>query len=431
MLLRALPDRGPSPQASDPVAFRDMWAGMSARRRLICWLFIVLVVLNVALPKGGVMAGEIPITFGYVFAGLVGGLAVLGVSTRSQRTIAPVLQVGTCFLPISLLIILKTVAYNQAFTSAAIYLVQFLVLPVLVLGVLAPYLEEIPGRVIDRALVWAVRFTVVFGLINFILFPALGTILNVPYLTINSGDYEDVFSKNNRRGMLMKLFSTYNNGNLYGDCMILLAPMYLLFERSKAWAGALVLALVCTLSRTVWFGVLGCGGLMILSGQIDVKRPRVWGGIVMGFCVILAVLPLMGWDMSSIFDSDLGGRSRLYRTFELTFFGKPQLSIPELVYLGFLNSFGVAGFMFAVGALAFAPLYGLVQFGNLSPLRKAAVIGTISYMVIAMIDGAFIFPPMMLQFLFVSGLIYRRGLRPDVETASWDHQPWQGALRGM
>ncbi|MFD2579036.1 hypothetical protein ACFSTD_11345 [Novosphingobium colocasiae] len=117
------------------------------------------------------------------------------------------------------------------------------------------------------------------GLMNFVLYPIIKNIIQIPYVTVNVADYGTIFLRNNTRGPFLKLLSTYNNGNLYGDCMLMLAPIYFLYERSRVWMLMLIAALVCTLSRTVWIGMLAVAGLMMLTGQVNLRRASLWGGI--------------------------------------------------------------------------------------------------------------------------------------------------------
>jgi hypothetical protein len=384
--------------------------------------FVVLMIFNVALPKGGIKLAGLPLTWGYLFAAILAVPAAICLHRRPGIVTMPLLQSACLFLPVGGLIALKAFVYGLTMSVAAVTLVQFLVLPIIMLAVLGPYLEEISTDLLATTLVWCLRFAAMWGLVNFILYPLIHSFLEVPYLTVNGADVGTIYEKNNRRGALMKLVSTYNNGNLFGICMVLLAPIYVLFEKSRVWLALFIIAAICTLSRTVWFAMAAVTGIMMLTGQIKVRGLQVWLAIVLAVCVLMAVLPLMGWTPDRLVDTSLGGRDRTFARFELSIFGGDHLTIPEIVYLGFLNSFGIVGFVFAVGALACGPLFGLLHWPRLSPLRRAAVAGLGGYMVGALIDGAFILPPVMLQFLFVTSLVYRRGLRPQAEPVLQMHR---------
>src|SRR5690606_25097688 len=72
----------------------------------------------------------------------------------------------------------------------------------------------------------------------------------------NAGDVGALEGKHIDRGGIFKLISTYNNGNIFGICMVMLLPLYACLER-RTWPQLVVkAALVLTLSRTVWAGLI-------------------------------------------------------------------------------------------------------------------------------------------------------------------------------
>ena len=71
------------------------------------------------------------------------------------------------------------------------------------------------------------------------------------------------------------------------------------------------------------------------------------------------------------------------------------------------------GFALALTALGFPLVYGLINLKRLSPLRVSALLGVCAYLLVAFFDAAFIYPPTIAQFLFLSALLYRRGYRGD------------------
>jgi len=95
-----------------------------------------------------------------------------------------------------------------------------------------------------------------YGLALFLYFSLTGKIFEIPYLTINGSEGEVLLNKkNNIRGDYMKLVATYNNGNVYGIATLILYPLYRLLEDRQWRVWILRIALVLTLSRTVWFGL--------------------------------------------------------------------------------------------------------------------------------------------------------------------------------
>ena len=87
----------------------------------------------------------------------------------------------------------------------------------------------------------------------------------IPGLTYNWTDAQDptiFFVKNNYYGSYTKIFSTYQNGNIFGVNLLLLFPLVfeLLYDRKKYWGylGLVLFIIVAllTASRAVWIGVL-------------------------------------------------------------------------------------------------------------------------------------------------------------------------------
>lgn len=379
---------------------------------------ILLLLFNLALPKGGIKVNNLPLTWGYALLLAATPLGLFSLKGRRHFDTTPITQFLTCFLPTIAMILAKAVIYSMQAQDWLIYVVILGVLPGAVLVCLAPFLEDIPAATIGRTIVWTVRFAALWGLMNFVLRIFTGQFIEVPYLTVNADDIGEIFRKMNDRAGVMKLVSTYNNGNVFGICMIIVAPLYLLFENRRVLAGLFLLALVCTLSRTVWFGMVATALLMILAGHIRVANPLVWIGALIPALAVVFLLPVIGWTPDKLLDTSLGGRNVYFTTYKLTAFGSESLQIPELIYVGFAQSFGILGMLFPLAGLFFAPVHALMRWASLSKLRQAAAIGTGGYLITALIDGAFVLPPTLVLFLFASAMIYRRGLHPDVQASA-------------
>lgn len=388
------------------------------RARYLLWALWLLIVFNIALPKGGVMAGVLPITWGYVLLLLLGAVAAVDRVRIGSINASGFLNFIFGFLPISGLMLIKTQIYVVGPISVAMTLGLFFFVPLTVLVLTGPYLEEIPAEAILSALKWAVRFTVAWGVLNFLLYAVSKQFIEIPYLTTNGDDLGGVFDKNNKRGSLMKLVSTYNNGNIYGVCMAMLSPLYVLSERNKYFIVAFALAVLATLSRTVWFGGALAIALLVLFGQVKVRNANIWFMITLSIAAIAVFLPQMGWETDDVFDTDLGGRAETFTKLTWSAFGSASLQIPEMSYLGFFQSFGVVGGIVATAGLAAGPTYGFINWAMLSPVRKAATLGGTVYLACALIDGAFKLPPVLTIYLLVVAIIYRRGLllSPSVRT---------------
>jgi len=311
--------------------------------------------------------------------------------------------------------IYKSIGLYHSTTAFVVNIALFIGLPALVLVIYGSFLESIKEQDIGFPIKLAIRFAIAWGIFNFILYILVKRIIEVPYVTVNIGDVGSIFNKNNKRGGLMKLVSSYNNGNVFGVCMILLAPVYMIYEKSRIWLSAFFIACILTLSRTVWFGLAVLFAAMVLSREIRLRNGSVWLGVSIVISGIILVMPALGWGVDRLYDSNLGGRVHQLTSITFSWFGEDKIQINEILYAGLLQSFGVLGFLWAFSALAFPVIFGAVTFRRLPQLRRRAFIGCACYLIVAGIDSAFILPPVLAIYLFLNALLYRRGFRPAAE----------------
>ncbi|MFC4256556.1 hypothetical protein GRI97_09490 [Altererythrobacter xixiisoli] len=370
--------------------------------------FVLLLVFNIALPKGGIAVGVTPITFGYLLIAVTAPVGLLGVLLSRLASPPAMLNFILGYVPIASLALLK-IMYGGSTSALMIYTVVLVAMPAVMFIVYAPYMELLTEDQLGRPIVWCIRFAVLWGLMNFVIFAFTRTLIEVQFLTVNPLDAGEIYSKNNRRGILMKLVSTYNNGNLYGVCMGMLAPIYFYFERSRIFIAAFCLAMLLTLSRTVWFGMIFIGILMAMLGLLRVDRPVIWYVTAAMALMGVALLPLMGWTAERVVETDLGGRMIYWDELELSALGSSTVRISEVLYAGLLQSFGILGTILALFAFAFPIIFGIANISQLSRLRRSAMIGLCSYLMMAASDAAFIFPPTIAIYMFVATLVYRRG----------------------
>ncbi len=376
------------------------------------WLGLVaLLLFNLALPKGGTRIEGFPITWGYVVIAGVAVFAAIGTLRRRDLSLPPIIQACCLMMPMAIITYYKAQQFGLPSSGWLQYAVLFGFFPIAILVFMAPHLEQLQARHIAGLLRTCIRFAVAWGLFNFLLFLAIGQVIEIPYVTVNGAEVISVLKKNNMRGSIMKLVSSFNNGNIFGVCMVMLMPLYFHIEKRKGWLAAFVIALLCTLSRTAWFAMTGAFILMVLAGQIRVNRVSVWVSLGAAICVFLAILPMLGWTSANLIDDRLGGRLKYLQKLEISFLGQDTINIPEVVYYGLLQSYGLVGLVIALAALSYGAFYGLVNWGHLSQMRRSAVLGVMAYLFACTMDGAFVFPPVFPLFLFVNALIYRRGYR--------------------
>jgi len=380
---------------------------------VIPWLLLTFLVL---LPKGGIKYNDIPITWGYVLLALICvPLALVRLLRYPLRVSSLTLAAFASFLPFQVILLYSFWGngYSNLGASAAL-LVCFLFLPALFLGIFPAYLRYIHYERFRRYFCFCILAAALWGIFLFFYHPIMGHYIEIPYFTVNAGDYGLLeTTKHIARGGYLKLISTYNNGNLYGVATLILFPLYLLLEPRKWKRNVVRIALVLTLSRTVWLGLI-MEQVLSLAGKLPSvlgKFPRVRPGralpqlIAVGttVCLVFTGLIFNGAGFKFLFDSGLGGREG-----ELAGFSNPTLlpmvpvdTFSELLYASALSNYGITGFLavmllFAMPVLLLAWKPWLTQ----SATRRAAAKGLILYAIVAGIDGAVLLIPVMAFYCF-------------------------------
>lgn len=304
-----------------PFAFgRERGAPAGTHASALYWAYVVLVIFNIGSPKAGIEVYGFPLTFGYI---LLAAAAPVGLIALISRPTLQAAAIGNfiAYLVVGLITIYKTLVFGAPISAVLIGLALFIALPMIMLIGLCAHLEYLSERQIGGILKWCMRFVIAWGIMNFVLYMLFQHIVEIKYVTINAGEVSSVFNKNNRRGSLMKLISTYNNGNIFGVCMIMLAPVYIYFEKSRAWVVAFLAAIVLSLSRTTWFGLIAVGGLMVITGQIRVARGYFWIAVAASIALAIVMAAAIGWSSNSILDTNLGGRLSQWTGLTISPFG--------------------------------------------------------------------------------------------------------------
>lgn len=362
----------------------------------------------IAFPKAGIKLYDVPITFGYVLTGIM----ILNAGMWMRNLALPVDRVT--LVAACLLLALWSAAtlytngtesngYTLAYFTAVVYL------PIFGLLVFSHATLDQRYFIVERALIWAVRFVIAYGIFLFLFKTITGSWIEIPYLTVNADDVGTLDDKFINRGGLFKLISTYNNGNIFGVTMCIIGPLYLRLERSAFWRGLFYLALILTLSRTVWIGIVAILSARAFSNKIRVTT-FIYGtlSVLMVSIGLYFVLDVLGRDMSFIFDRELGGRVDQLSSFsDATIIsqnmGKP---LAEIVYTGVLDNYGWIGLMLFVLHLSLPSI--LIRSGRvplLSVSRASACLqGTTLYLIIAGSDAAFSYIPVMMIFWMVAGM---------------------------
>lgn len=370
--------------------------------------FILLVTFLIAFPKGGIKVADVPVTIGYVILAIAAGLSYFRFILNLKNIPRRAFHAWLLTLPFQLILMITYATKGVYVGSTALLLANFtcfIFMPTAFLLLFSASTRLVEPEIITKLLVIAIRFICIFGLIVFFTKTFSGYSIEIPFITVNIDDIGALESKNNTRGSLYKLISTYNNGNIFGACLGMMLPLYYFIEKRKAFFIIAAVCMTLTLSRTAWMTLVVA--LMAIS-WVDAKRPSrilALGGLGLLFvATVPLILEVMGRDSSFIFDSRLGGRNDQFNVFNIFAFlpQEPVGPIFEITYASIYRNYGLIGLMSFVLFLL-APIIATLT----GPRRKrlfnrAAAAGLGVYMVTAWSDGATLFIPTMAIYFFLA-----------------------------
>lgn len=368
--------------------------------------FTAVILFVLFFPKAGIKVGGIPLTWGYLILSLISINFLFRKKwiVSKNHFLAFIFQIP--FQCISLIAMYLNGIEHTQFAIA--FFVNFIFFPFLILSLFSEYVNKFYLSHFYSLLKKGILFVSIFGIFLFFFKFFTGYLIKIPFLTLNYHDINTIEFKCNQRGDLFKLISTYNNGNLYGICILMILPLYQIIE-NKSWKHWIVkLSLLLTLSRTVWVGLFVCELLMQMSIK-NLKNGKLINILIKSIPIfIFIIIFVLREDISFIFDTTLGGRSKQFDTlFDLSFLGHSSFAgIGEIVYLGILKYFGVIGLIFFLGAML-APLFIAIRFLNKEncSIRKSIFKGLLLYLFIACGDGAILLIPVMAFYWFLSALL--------------------------
>jgi len=406
------------------------WFGGAAQWAvLLCCVFLIL------FPKGGFKIGVVPITWGYILIGLYTLMALpksLLAPGRLQVRRQVVFMLAL-LLPLQAIMFVQLADGIGSIGLIASDLTSFVAIPVIFLVIWRSWYTERTLVALLEIMRWCILLAAIYGIFLFFYKTITGSLIEIPYLTVNIDDAGQLATtKYIDRGGIFKLISTYNNGNVYGVATLILLPLYDKVERRTGLKLFVRLALLLTLSRTVWAGLVFERLLSLLRYMVAAFRqfPRIernslrrllWtlvplGSIVGGILLVFASSSRFGSEIGASFllDPTLGGRigndaergSQLVGLSTIKFFNlQPLLGFSEMTYFSALASMGLVGF-FAVLLCFLSPvalaLYDRTLIHN--PIRRAALKGMFIYFLVAWVDGAIIYIPVM-AFYWIAAIL--------------------------
>lgn len=375
-----------------------------------------LVLFCLVFPKAGFKIGDIPITFGYILFASVVFMVLLRNWQRPLRLAdRNRLMIVLLALPFAIygLFVFYFLGYQE--TGFVIsFFVNFLLFPISFMYILSIQIDRLDMEYLLSLIKHGVLLISIYGIFLYVYKNATGNFIEIPYLTVNSGDLGALESKNIARGDSYKLISTYNNGNIFGVCVLMLLPLFDFLEVNFLKRLIVRTALVLTLSRTVWIGII----LYDAARLIFSKRRGVslilssLAYVFISVCAILYLLGVLGYSSDFILDKSLGGRADSLN-FELRLIpDKPFSSISEIVYASVLDSFGVIGFfLFIIFFLSPIFIYFFTfNKKRLNPYKNKIISGIFIYIVLCFSDGAMMLIPTMLIYWFLVALFLTKNI---------------------
>lgn len=364
--------------------------------RATIWVFSILVIV---FPKAGFKVGDIPITFGYMFIFFLAFFLLfffLRAARVSQRALL-CYALWALFGSISLAVIFINGIKNAGFAFS--HLINFVFFPFIFLFIFSRHLcyERWPAYAgIVTKCVIAISF---YGVALFLYKALTGSFFEVPYLTVNVDDLGTLDEKHIRRGDYFKLISTYNNGNIFGVCVLMLLPIVFLHSRNIAIKALVLFSLVLTLSRTIWLGLFFYS-LFLMRDAFE-KHPlhliRFFASLMILSVILVIAMSFFGMsDASFLFDTELGGRREALNFIAPSFLpGIPFDYVSEITYASMLSSFGVLGLIVFVAAFLSFLLFSPPKNARHHAYFVAARRGLLIYVFCCFSDGATLLIPVM------------------------------------
>lgn len=375
-------------------------------------LAMLLLVFLLVFPKGGIKAGDIPITWGYILMVAAAGIGLFGLLAKGglSRKAANACLLTLPFSILSILVINANTYYSAGYFYS--FIATFLAIPFFFLICFHNYLKAADMPRLIHFINMSVLVVSVYGIFLFFFRIKFGYFIEVPYLTVNLADVGMLDNKHIDRGDgIFKLISTYNNGNIFGACMLMLLPLFC--ATRPTWQQIIVKgALVLTLSRTVWIGLMVYQLLLpLFSGEPRPLRKIIKSVVFVALigAGILVALTVMGKDVGFLFDQNLGGRiNQVEAISDLEFIAtQPFVALTEMVYLSILHALGILPFLLYLVWLT-APLVAHItstSAGTRHPVKRQLALGLLIYMVISASDGAILLIPVMAIYWGVAALL--------------------------
>lgn len=381
------------------------------KKYLFNFFWILLFLFLIVFPKGGIKIHDIPITWGYILLSIFSSLLLLRKSYLTSKQNIFILLSLLPFQIYSLISISINGIENIGFAIS--FFLGFFIFPLIFFLILSEYIQNIDLNFFLKILKKALFFLASFGIFLFFYKIFFGKLLEIPFLTINYHDKGLIETmKCIDRGNFLKLISTYNNGNLYGICILMFMPLYNHIEDSFFKRSVVKLSLILTLSRTVW------AGLIISEFFFDffIKKNKSYSFIkfVISSSFLITIFIFIGnildKNISWFLDPTLGNRINEVNSEYHLLANGPFKYIEEMLYNGIFSTFGLVGLvLFILGFFSPIFIYLIkIRETNESTINKTIFWGLVTYLIVSISDSAILYIPILVIYWFLASMLTNR-----------------------
>ncbi|HKK35381.1 MAG TPA: hypothetical protein VJ994_03730 [Paracoccaceae bacterium] len=389
--------------AIDPPVARPVAAPRIGLDAMGAWIFTLSVVM---LPKMGLSLGDVPINVSV----LVGeGLALIGwglalAHLRSSRE-----WLGLTLLALASVVWLGNVVYYVSAYSVGgrdLAMMVFYYFSVFGLGV-AYLVMHRPAfaEAAMKGIGFGFRFLLVYALLQIVFGAEAVAIRNVT--AIYDETFDEVLNRHNVIHALdsYKIMGTYNNGNIFSICLLLLAPFAIQDCRSMAtrliFIVFLNVVIIFSASLSAYIGVIIIDAMFFVfflrhSPVAAVLAPvALAGAVYVYFIAFCQGLTCSAWRLIEVrfLDRQLGENVRFQK---IDMWLESLGEAPARMFTG--DMYGLDQYIFEVMPLAFAQYFGVIvlliftlfYFALLNPFRaRFYKAGLYAYLFASLGDGVF------------------------------------------
>lgn len=372
------------------------------------FLLYALLVFLFVFPKGGIKFFDIPLTWGYLLIGLSSLFLIFKKDLVISKIHFLLLSSWLPFLFIAFVHLLLNGTAQISYSFS--FIISLFALPVIFYGLYAKEVEILPSELIFSFLKRSIFFLSCFGISLFFIKWLFGFFLEVPLLTTNLADFGQLEGvKCIDRGNIFKLISTYNNGNLYGVCLLMFTPLFYHIEKRLYRRVLLRVSFILTLSRTVWMGWILIEILYFFLAQRKTTKEilkTVSIFLMSSLGIFYFTSSVLNTTLDKfLLDITLGGRLSLKgNLLNLDMFSShPFEAISEITYLTIGYNFGYIGLIAFLFAFILPFLIGCFHYTRDKSLyRLTILLGLLSYYIVSFSDGCLLLIPTFCFYLFLS-----------------------------